>query len=378
MARRTSPQVAVDFIRIDEILRKKNDSRPLLIIAYLLLAATAMYGMDPVTGDPAAREQKKRDIRDLVSRLRSLEGAKPQDLEIQLGLAVFYRDYHSSMDYSERRDAQYARVLRIDPNNRVIWQMRAADAVGEALGTQLQTVHDLESLIENAQKHGLKGIGIWTGIYGNDMNPDRPWRPLYHVLGDKSGHPVDIEEKDYDQARAKVRRYADDALNQAIKAVDECEQHDPENAYYNYRQAELYFNLRQPALAVRELQTAVRKPFMQVYVEQKEKAVAKALEAAHAPPGLFSTREHRRSATNYILPFIWQQHVDPLVARMEHEGDLDQAKEIYRLAMGLARQVREEPLPEASAYNKAVSAGIERHAAERLSALEERKGEPSR
>jgi hypothetical protein len=297
---------------------------------------------------------------------------RSKDLELQLGLAVFYRDYDSSVDYFERRDAQYARVLRIDPNNKAIWQMRADDAVGQALGTQDQTVHYLESQIGNAQAYGRKQIYVWTGIHGNDIDPNRPWSVLYNVLGDKSGNRVEIEEKDYDQARAKVRRYADSALNQAMKAVDECERHDPENGYYNYRKAELYFNLRQPTLAVRELEAAARKPFIQGYVEQKEKAVTKALEAADAPHGLFSPSEHRSPASDYVFTFIWQRHVEPLVTKMENEGSLDQAKEICKLALGVAKQIRDEPLPYESAYNKGVSASMERWANERLSALDKR------
>ncbi|MEN6334535.1 MAG: hypothetical protein ABFE01_09755, partial [Phycisphaerales bacterium] len=239
----------------------------------------------------------------------------------------------------------------------------------------LQTVHYLESLIENAQKYGRKQIDIWTGIYGNDPDPNRPWRVLYNVLGDKTGNSVEIEEKDYDQARARLRQYADDALNQAIKEVDECEKYDPENAYHNYRKAELYFNLRQPVLAVQELQVAVRKPFLQAYVDQKEKAVTRALDAADAPPGLFSTTEHRSSATGYVFPFIWQQYVDPLVEKMEKDGDLGQAQEIQRLVMGLARQIREEPLPEASDYHRRLADRLEQLSAERIAAIEKRKGE---
>jgi tetratricopeptide (TPR) repeat protein len=375
MTRKTSPQAAMDFAIMGEILQRKSSSRFVLVMACLTLAATAVYAMDPLAGDPAAREQKK-EIRDVVLRLRSLEGVKSKNLEVQLGLAVFYRDYHSSMDYFERRDAQYARVLQIDPNNRVIWQMRADDAVGDALGTQLKTVRYLESPIENAQAYGRKQIYVTTGVDGNAMDPNRPWSVLYNVLGDKSGNPIKIEEKDYDQARAKVRQYADNALNEALKAVDECEKHDPENAYYNYRKAELYFNLRQPASAVQELQAAVRKPFIQAYVEQKEKAVTRALETADAPPGLFATSEYRSPATNYIYSFIWREYVDPLITKMENEGDLDQAKEIYKLAMGLAKQTREEPLPYVSDYNKKLGDAIERWAGERSSAIDKRTSVP--
>lgn len=203
MIRRTRPQAAMDFATIDDILHGKSACKLLLVTACLMLVTTVVHAADNVAGDPAARERKEKELREFVSRLRSLEAAKSNDLEVQLGLAVFYRDYHSSMDYFERRDAQYARVLQIDPNNRVIWQMRARDVAGKALGTQLQTVHDLESLIENAQKYGRKGIDIWTGIYGNDPDPNRPWRVLYTVFGDKTGKSVEIAEKDYDQARTK-------------------------------------------------------------------------------------------------------------------------------------------------------------------------------
>ena len=103
--------------------------------------------------------------------------------------------------------------------------------------------------------------------------------------------------------------------------------------------------------------------------------MTKALEAANAPPWLFSTTEHRSSATGYVFPFIWQRYVDPLVEEMEKDGDLDQAQEIQRLVMGLARQIREEPLPEASDYHRRLADRLEQLATERISTLEKRKGE---
>jgi hypothetical protein len=346
---------------------------------HLFIAGCIAVFSSMATGrDLTAREEKENEIRALVSRLQSLEGARPKDLELQLGLAVFYRDYYVSADYSERRDAQYARVLGIDPNNKVIWQMRADDAVGKALGAQEKTVHYLESQIENAQTYGRKQIYIAIGIYANDPNPNRPWSLLYNVLGDKSGRTVEIKEEDYDLARAKVRQYADNALNQGIKEVDECERHDAENAYYNYSRAELYFNLRQPALAVQELQAAVRKPFIQRYLDQKEKAVTRALEIAEAPAGLFSTSEHRTPAGDYVFTFIWQKYAEPLAAKMEAEGNLDEANEIYKLATGVAKQIREEQLPYDSPYNRGVGARLERWATERASALEKRMDGPAK
>jgi tetratricopeptide (TPR) repeat protein len=378
MNSRMISQPSVDSSCADLLPEGRISAKILFAFACLALVAMPARATDNAVEDIAAQEQvKKREIHDLIPRLRSLEATRSKDLDAQLGLAVFYRDYHTSLDYFERRDGQYARVLQMDPNNKVIWQMRADDAVGRGLGAQEQTVHYLESLLENAQTCGRKDIDIWTGIYGNDIDPNRPWRTLYKVLGDKSGRSVIIEEKDYDQARAKVRQYADNALDQALKAVDECEKHDPDNAYYDYRKAELYFNLRQPALALRELQVAVRKPFVQAYVDQKEKAVTRALEAADAPAGLFSPNEHRRPASNYIFDFIWRQYVEPLAAEIESEGNLDQANEICTLATGVAKQIREEPLPYDSVYGKRVSTYMEQWATERLTASDKRKAEKS-
>ena len=345
-----------------------------------MLVATTSYAADDVRKDAATRLTQERErVVNLLPQLRDLEKTKSKDVEVQVGLAILYREYDGSEDHAQRLNAQYARVLELDPNNKVIWQMRAIDAWGRPFRTRMHLVDDLEMLISNAKSRGVGRIYIRTPSPTYEPNSTNRFTvSLYDVFGDRSGRSIPIEEKDYDQARAKARQRVNSEFELAVNEVKEAGKHDPQNAYYDYLTAELWFNRGEPDRAVQDLEVAVRKPFIQRYLDQKEKAVAKALEATGAPPDLYSYTDHRNSVGNYVRESIWAKHVKPLITKMEGDSDFDQAKEICRLSVGIAKQIREEPLPDDSSNKKAVSEGIERWANERSAAIEKRKADPSR
>jgi hypothetical protein len=353
--------------------------KTIIVCTCLALAAVTVYPAHSAPEDTAAGAlQDQEGWQNLIPRLRSLEAAESNDAEIQLGLAILYRRYDSSTGLSEMGKAQCNRVLELDPNSKAAWEIRTTDTIGYALRVQRDLVDSLERLIDNAERNGRSQVYIRTGRAINDPNRDRPWHsPLSDLFGDKSGNSVKIEGRDYDQARAKVRQQADYELSQALNGAEEAERHDPQNALYNYLKAELYFELRQPASAVQELQAAVRKPFVRRYVEEKEKAITKVLHASDAPPALRSHIEPRRPFGSYMELLIWEPYLKPLVTEMEDGGKFDQAKEVCDLATGIAKQIREEPLPYDSAYNKQVSTQIEQWATKRLAALDKRKAEKS-
>ena len=351
-----------------------DSTRILFICTFTALVAVTLSAADlTTTGKPPLdRFQRIDAMREFVPQLHLLEQTKSRDLEIQVGVATMYA-FDRSKGYKERFDAQFKRVVELDPNNKIAWQLRVDDVMEDALRMCREIVGYLEPAIDAARKQGKTSIFIRANATLDDSHSK--WdHPLRDILADviKDGM---VEEKDYDQALTKVRQAVDRELNLAINAVNEAERHDSQNAWYNYQKAELCFKFERPSLAIQELQAAVAKPFVQGYLDQGAKAALKALEAVNAPPALTSSPLPSIPLAGYIASQIWRPYVEPLATKLEKEGKFDQAKEINKLSMGLAKHIREEPRPHDAAYNKTASEELERRAAEHSAAIDKRKAE---
>jgi hypothetical protein len=233
---RPARAVAVGFAH--DVTQQSSRGKMLLVSVCLSLVAATLYATDLATIEkpPMDRIGRIEAMKEFLPQLRPLEKTRSKDLEIQVGLAALYASYGNSPDQFDRHRVQVERVLELDPNNKSAWQMRANDALGQALRMQRDTIGHVEKMIASAKERGATSIPIFSGPPLNypitDPAERSKWNsPLAAILGDKSGAGVITEEKDYDQAIAKVRQRANDELNQAVIAVDEAGKHDPENAF---------------------------------------------------------------------------------------------------------------------------------------------------
>jgi hypothetical protein len=360
-----------------------NSIRILCICMFITLVPVTLCAADrPTTGKPPmSRSQRIDAMKRFLPQLRLLAETKSGDIEIQVGLATMY-GFDRSEGYEERFEAQFKRVLELDLNNKTVRQLRVYNALGDAFRMWNEALSFLEPAIDNAKKRGAASLFIPGTVTPDDsvVGPakrSKSSNSLRDILADEI-HDGSIEAKDFDQALAKMRQAAEGKLNLATNVMNEAEEHDPQNAWANYQKARLYFMFGHPDLATRELQTAVAKPFVQEYFDQGEKAALKALEAVNAPPALTSSPLPSRPLGGYITSQIWRPYVEPLVTKMEDEGNFDQAKEINNLSMGLAKHIREEPRPYDAAYNKTASEELERRATERSNAIDKHKAEKAK
>lgn len=381
---KTVPQPRVNSTEVEHTFERKRTGALLFASSCVVLAALALYAADSNTENDSAREIREREaMRDLLPRLRTLEEVRSTDAAIQLGLAIIYRKYDRSKAYSDRGKAAFERVLELGPGHKIVWAIRAEETTLLGVALKKRLVERLEAVIENAKGRGATEIFIIAGppinIKSIDPAQTGTWHnPLYDILGDGTGKRVIIDEKDYDQARAKVQQRANIGLKEAIDPVEQAEKHDPNNALHNYLKANLHFELGQVALAMQELRTAVRKPSVNRYHKERQIAIAKALEAADVPSTLRPRVERVSPVGDYLRGWIWRPFLEPLEQQSEEDRDFVQAREICDLLMGMAKHVREEPLPYVSSYNKMVSDAMDRWAQERLSSVAQRAEPPQK
>jgi tetratricopeptide (TPR) repeat protein len=351
-------------------------SRILLVcMSSAFLAVTAQTVGSPQEDVAGRRERQREEMRSFVLQLQSFDREESRDPEVQLGLAILHKKYgRYNMSFRQKSKARFNSVLALDPDNKIARAILAEDASSFAISQGRLAISQLERQIENARQRGAKEICIFTpsaiDASALDAVPKVVLRsPLGEVLGDGTGKQIIVDERDYAQVRVELRQRVDDKLMEAIGTVVQAEERDPQNALYNYLKANLYFELRQPVAAVKALEVAVRKPSARTYYGEKQKAVTKALAAVGAASTLRSYRESFSQIGDYVHVQIWERHVVPLARKSEQEGDLAQARQIYELSIGMAKHIREEPLPHSSEYNRRAGRALDAWAREGLAGL---------
>jgi tetratricopeptide (TPR) repeat protein len=373
---------------VKRIVHRRRTRAILFACTYLMLLTMIPYAADGSAENPAAKLQRmEEEKQDVLRQLRSVEQRYSGDREIRMGLVFLYQKCPVGEEPLKESERQLEGVLALDPAYKIAWATLAMDTATLTIARGRDLVEGLEGMIDNAKVRRATEIYVGMSPPMNLVKPDAPRGytrrgPLYEILhatfGGKGDKAIVIQEKDYDQARGQVRARFNGELNEALNIVERAETHDSQNALYSYLKAHLHMELDQPGLALRDLQAAVSKPFLQTYLEERQNAVAKALEAADAPAVLKSCIEPFSPIGDYMQVLIWKQHLKPLAIKSEKEGNYGQAREIYRLSVGMAKHIREESSLSVSDYNKGVSEGIERWAHERLSALEKPVGKPSK
>jgi tetratricopeptide (TPR) repeat protein len=297
-----------------------------------------------ILADPTAAEAEsntfvqemsvaENKLRQFLPRLRFLEDKYPNDTEIQLGLGILYGDYAPSPDFSAKSEEQYNKVLKIDPNNRLVQCIIARRIYGQPMAVHKSGLTTLETLIHVARKENKQEVRIhkdgrllrWSEIEG----------PNVMVI------------TDFNNALEQVRRKFDEKLEKKLPVVlaelNIGERIDPQNALYNYLSALLYFELGDNEKAVNQIEEGLTKKYLNNYGIESSKARARVLREADFP-------QPHRSLIENVYPILSYGHMvgkkmDILAKDYKERGSLKDAEKMYNLMIRVAEQAREEPVP---------------------------------
>ena len=268
-------------------------------------------------------------ISEFIPRLHTLGDEYPNDIEIQLGLGFLYTRYADTRVFSDID--QYEKVLTIDPNNKAAWAIQAKLICWRYTGKRIMLLDQLESKIAYARERNAEEL--------------RPYKnsDLYNWFKEEGKDTVVI--KDFDLAVQQLRQKLDEKVPAVLATLNRGQSKDPENAFYNYLKAHLYFELHEKEKALKEIEEGAAKKYFSSYVEEINKAKARVLQEAKFP------QPHRDLIVGMRIPFedfliqgIWKRGLADLGKSYEAQGDFKNAEKVYRLTVTMAEQSQRESI----------------------------------
>jgi len=328
--------------------------RPLII----LLACVLFAGQAPADtpGDTYAGKllDAEKKFSEFLPKLQALGGKHSSDIEIQLGLASLYSSYGPPINYSSQE--QYQRVLAIVPNNKVALANSARLICRSFTAKRKSLLEELEGVINNAKERGVKELTVprYSQLYqrfeGKDKNRD-VFKDFYT--------PVRLLQVKIDQELPVV-----------LAILNNAENKDPNNALYNYLRADLYFELGNKDKAISEVKIAVVKPYWNNYSIEVSNAVRKVLQEVEFPEVQRSVIEDSHPVhSDFLRGKIWKSQLEPLGNFYDAQGDLKKAEEMYILVVGMAKQIKEEPIPYDFGTNQRIGQILENKALQHIEEL---------
>lgn len=310
-------------------------------------------------------EAAKKKVREFWPKIQALGEECPDDAEIQLGIAFLYNTLGAPRDASKKgwvarvgeqekkRWEQYNKVLRIEPNNPVLWSIMAKDLARGYTGKRSRLVDELEGKVRNARVRHAGEISIYKispwvprRLKEEDKSDEVKVKNLYYYLKEvgKKGEREDILViEDFDLAVRGLREKLDAEAPAVLARLNEGERADGKNALYNYLKAHVYFELGEKEKGLKEIEGGVAKGYLSTYVEEKRKAVARVLGEVDFPEAeRKSILRVRRPFEDFLYGWVWKAGLADLAGSCEAKGDFESAEKVYRLALEMADQCQRE------------------------------------
>jgi len=339
-------------------LTRDQDMREIVAILIISLGSVNQVVTAESTDAGAfeRQDEAEKKVRELLPSLESLEDKYTNDIEIQLGLGVLYSRYATSERFSEKAGEQWQKVLKIDPNNHSA-QTAFVKGVGRgATARRAYFLGRLEMRIENAKKSNVKQLTLSRSS------------PLFPLLRGEAGESfVTIT---FEAARKELRVLLDNELRSAITMAAQAQKREPNNAFYDYIKAHLYFELGQREIALKETRNGARKKYLNTYFTEMRGATRKVLAAIDFP------EEMRPYILDMYEPFgdfirgeIWQKQLVPLAKGYQEQGKAQHVQDISTLVLGISKQIRAEPMPYESFFNQSFAQSLEKWAQEHSGAV---------
>ena len=292
-------------------------------------------------------------LREVVPSLSVLEDQFPEDPEILLGLATIYARYCPTRELSRRAVQLYRKVIELDPMNKPA-RIGVVQEVFESFSyKRFWMVESLYSQEYYAKKKNLQEVEILDVPWEDEIND-----LLCEFLREEGQEKIIV--RDFNEALVRVcEKYDRKYLPVILAELDNAERFEPGNALYNYRRAQLYFDIGNAEKGLEELEKGSRKPYFNRYLVQTAAARKRILQKADFPDKYRHTIEKEVSRA-WGLP--GESFLDPAhnmnpwrvpdkpsafkISKQEQKsGNLKKAIDIYETAIRIAKQYDEEPIP---------------------------------
>ncbi len=353
------------------------------MIAFLILINIICISQMIVPGCSCKNEDKwskaEKKLLELMPEIPSLSDKFPNDLEIQLGIAALYYEYGApkepslksvdelNLDQKQKFFGQCEKVFLIDPNNKPGLALYSRRLCSGFTSRRKNDIEDLDRIIANARGRNSEEIEIYPDStlwkYFSEEDKYVSVKRPYGVTYGKQEYVLLIT--DFDLAVRQLREKIDEEVPSVLAGINNAQNKDPDNAYYNYLKAHLYLVLDEKDKALKEIEDAVAKKYFSSFPEELAKAKDKVLLEA----GL--AKDHRDFIFGIRSPFedfvgtaIWRRGLSNLGKEYEARGENDKAAKTYRLTIEMAKQVQKEFIYE--------PLGLDRTAQKRIDELYEK------
>ena len=172
---------------------------------------------------------------------------------------------------------------------------------------------------------------------------------------------------DFDATRKELDEKLDKELAaDAFDIINQGQQHDPDNALYDYLRACVYLELGDSTATLSAIRKASKKKTLNTYFTETRSAVSQVLELAEFPQELQShITDVYVPVGNIIRGKLWKKGLESMSREYEEQNKITEAAEILQLTRRMAKHIREEPLPYASSYNTGMAQSMEKRADQR-------------
>lgn len=301
-------------------------------------------------------EQSEDLILKLLPELPVLSDKHPNDLEIQLGIVGLYFRYgipvseeqQSSEDYvleqNQKFLAQCNKVFSIDPNNKPALAIFSKKICSGFCAVRNSNMDQLKRLITKAKERNSKEIEIFPGTSLRKYFSEED----ACVIGKLPyGKPVvySLLVNDFNLATQQLREKLDEEFSTVLVQINDAQNKDSENAFYNYLKAALFFEIGDKDKAVKEIEEGILNKYSNSYQGELAIAMNKVLREAGMPQNLLDFLLGVRSPfEDFVTQTIWYGGLSNLGKEYEVNGNIKDAEYIYKLTIKMAKQIQKEQI----------------------------------
>jgi hypothetical protein len=288
-----------------------------------------------------ARDQAAAAIqvaRPLAHSCEVLARERRNDPETLLGIAFIYRHFPTRLcSYEGAVD----RVLAADPNNPTARAMKIELDAGMWLAQVKNRIAKLERLLSEKQRLGAGSVMMACD--------DEPYYSMIEATDtfvqiDRSAWANTTDKPRYvitDTEAAKhalmVRMWND--LPELLARIDRASENDPDNAFYDYVKARLFFEKQEPDRAIENVRAGLARKMLRDHVAEARMAAMKVLKLQKYPRVCRDyLAEAGMSPGEYVRTFVCKVYLDQMARAKKSQGQESAAKELADLSAGIMEQ----------------------------------------
>lgn len=302
----------------------------LIATTVLVVLALKSYSFPPAVKAMMEAEDK---LREFVPTLATFEDKFSNDPQLLLGLATIYERYGLRSGHQDRSERLYRKILDMEPDNKAARLSLVTSVVGGWGSQRARVLMRFDAKQEYATRENLQEVEIPPWGWGDPDN-------LYDWLHEEGQEKVVI--RDFNEARARLCEKLDRDLPAAISELEKAEKLEPDNATYNYRRAQLNFELGKDAEGLIDMERGTEKPYLSNYWVPITDALKRVFQEAGFPERYWESilYKYRQVGGGPSIRKVFE-----LAKQQEASQNFEKATEIYEAVIRLANQIREEHFP---------------------------------